>query len=198
MATLLKSFLVREELLKRRLHIVSSLDFSRIFQSSRHQTKHFLEKGTREGLFVRLKKGLYALKTDLPTEQEIANRLYQPSYISFEYALAFYNILPEMVYQVTNATTKPTRVFTLSDKVFSYFKIKDKAYAGYHFVEKEGMRFLIAEPEKAVADYFYFVALGKKPGNDRLDLSFLNKKKLLEYAELYERKKLVDLVKKII
>lgn len=198
MATLLKPFLVREELLKRGLHVVTGLDFSRIFQSSRLQTKYFLEEETKQGFFVRLKKGLYALKTDLPTEQEIANCLYQPSYISFEYALAFYNILPEMVYQVTSVTTKPTRVFTLDDKVFSYFKIKDKAYTGYRFVDKEGRRFLMAEPEKAVIDYFYFVALGKKPCNERLNLFSLNKVKLSEYAKLYERKKLIDLLENFV
>ena len=34
--------------------------------------KYFLEKETDHGLLTRLKKGLYALKTDYPCEEEIA------------------------------------------------------------------------------------------------------------------------------
>ena len=147
---------------------------------------------------MRLKKGLYGLKTDLPSEEELANRLYQPSYISFEYALASYNILPEMTYSVTSASTKPTRTFMVDDKVFSYFTIKKEAYTGYILIKREGKSFLMAQPEKALVDYLYFVVLGKKPNNDRLNVSSLQKEKLFEYAALYEREKLTNLVEELL
>ena len=66
------------------------------------------------------------LKTDPAEEAEIANRLYQPSYLSFEYALAFYNLLPEMPYGVTSATTKPTRNFIINGLGFNYLTIKKR------------------------------------------------------------------------
>lgn len=195
MYTLLKPLLVREELLKLGIYTFTPEDFERLFKTPSYKTKYFLEKESKTGLFLRLKKGLYTLKTDIPSEEEIANKLYKPSYISFEYALAFYNILPEMVYAVSSATTKPTRMFTISEyKVFTYFKIKNEAYTGYKFTRVGNRSFLIAEPEKAFVDYLYFVALGKKPFNDRLYTSSLNKDKVIAYAHLYNRSKLNKLI----
>lgn len=199
MYTLLKPLLVREELLKLGIDTFTPEEFERLFKTPQYKTKYFLEKESKTGLFLRLKKGLYTLKTDIPSEEEIANKLYKPSYISFEYALAFYNILPEMVYQVTSATTKPTRMFIISDyKVFTYFKIKNEAYTGYKLTRVGDRSFVIAEPEKAFVDYLYFVTLGKKPFNDRLYTSSINKDKVTAYAHLYNRSKLDRLIEEIL
>ncbi len=193
MTTYLKPFLVREALLEQNICVFTPLEFQRIFKRSPEEIKYFLEKGIREGLFWRLKKGIYALKTDLPSEEKIANKIYQPSYLSFEYALAKYNILPEMVYQITSATTKPTRLFDIEGKIFSYFTIKKEAYTGYSL--QNGI--LLAEPEKALADYLYFVSLGKKPVNDRLDVSKLDKEKIISYVKLFGRQSVMTLAKNI-
>lgn len=198
MYTLLKPLIVREELLKRGLHVFTPLEFTRLFQTKPHQTKYFLEKESKGGLFLRLKNGVYSLKTDLPGEEEIANRLYAPSYISFEYALATYNILPEAPYQITSATTKPTRIFTINGQTFTYFTIKKDAYTGYVLTKKNGRRFLIAEPEKALVDYLYFVVLRKRPPNDRLRISSLNKKKVLLYGQLYNRQNLLTFIRRLL
>jgi len=195
MYTLLKPLLAREQLVEKGIKIFTPLEFSQIFNLSNHKTKYFLKRFTQEGLLTHLKKGLYSLKTDSPTEEEIANRLYKPSYLSFEYALAYYNILPEMPYVVTSATTKPTRIFTVDHKTLSYFKIKKSAYTGYVLTKKGENSFLIAEPEKALTDYLYFVAIGKKTFNERLNLSILNKDKLYKYASLYNRAKLIQFIK---
>lgn len=138
------------------------------------------------------------LRTDPLPEEEIANRLYRPSYISFEYAMATYNILLEMPYSVTSATTKPTRTFTVGGKTFSYFTIKREAFTGYTPLKRAGRTVLIAEPEKALVDYLYFVSLGKKPRNDRLNTASLDKQKILHYARLYQRTGLDQLLKEIL
>lgn len=216
METLLKPLQVRETLLDKNVRTFTPLDFETIFHSSPTRTKYFLETQTDEGLFTRLKKGMYALKTDFPTGEEIANSLYRPSYISFETALAYYGILPEMPYAVTSATTKPTRDFIVNGMAYSYFTIKPEAYTGYlltdpwligslktnksHYSEmvftSDRKPFLIAEPEKALVDYLYFVSLGKKLPNDRLYIKpgSLSKAKLKRYARLYNRKKLNNLL----
>ena len=135
MYTLLKPLQVREELLKRNLRIFSGQEFKRIFQTSPQSTKYFIETQVHKGLFSRLKRGVYALKTDLPSEEEIANAIYKPSYVSFEYALAYYNLIPEMVYTITSATTKPTRLFDVSGIAYSYRTIKKEVFTGY-FLKK--------------------------------------------------------------
>lgn len=195
MYTLLKPIAVREELLRRDVRVFTPRDFQRIFGVNPLKTKYFLEEHTRDGLFLRLKNGLYVLKTDLPSEEEIANRLYRPSYLSFEYVLAAYNILPEMPYAVTSATTKPTRVFAVEEKTFSYLTIKRVAFAGYAPTRRNGRVVLVADPEKALVDYLYFVSLGRKLDNERLDTTGLNKQKALDYAGLYQRTSLDRLIR---
>ena len=197
MSTLLKPLLVREELLKRGIHIFTPLEFSRLFQAEPYQIKHFLEHQVEEGLLVRLKQGSYVLKTDPPDEEEMANALYRPSYLSFEYALNQYGVIPESIYSITSATTKPTRLFTTDDKAFSYYTIKEEAYTGYILEKKEGRGILIAEPEKALTDFLYFVAIGHRIMNDRIDITRLNKDKVFKYAKLYGREKVIDSVNKL-
>jgi len=187
MCALLKPLSVRQELLRRNVAFFTPQDFQRIFQINHFQTKYYLMEHTRAGLFWRLKKGLYVLKTDPPPEEEIANLIYRPSYLSFEYALGAYNILPEMSYRITSATTKPTRTFVVGEKSFSYFTIKQQAFTGYLPVKRTGRTILLAEAEKALVDYLYFVSLGKKPANERLNLVDLDKEKAFHYSSLYQR-----------
>lgn len=217
MNTILKPLQVRETLLDKNVRTFTTHDFESIFHTSYTRTKYFLETQTQEGLFTRLKKGMYALKTDLPSGEEIANSLYRPSYVSFEYALAYWGMLPEMPYTITSATTKPTRDFIVNGMAFTYFTIKSEAYTGYmllktnrrtslknrsvYLSEMENITdtgsFLLAEPEKALVDFLYFVSLGKKLPNDRLYIEpgSLSKAKVKRYARLYKRDKLNELVK---
>jgi len=188
---------VQGELIDRGTLLFTLREFSRIFHISPVGTKYFLETYAKKGLFTRLKKGLYGLKRHLPPEGEIANALYRPSYISFEYALAKYGIIPEMPYSITSATVKPTRTFSVAGKTFSYFKIKKQFFTGYLSSKEEERVVLIAEPEKALVDYLYFVSLGKKFYNDRLNIANLNKEKIIKYAGLFKRSGLMKLVKKL-
>jgi predicted transcriptional regulator of viral defense system len=195
MYTLLKPIKVREELLKRGVRIFTPQIFAQIFNVNPTVTKHFLETQTQDGFLMRYKRGLYTIKSDQPSEEEIANRLYQPSYISFEYALAYHNVLSEMPYVITSATTKPTRLFTTSSLSFAYYSIKPEFYTGYSLVKTDTKSFIIADPEKALADYLYFMTLGKRPPNDRLILKNINKNKLMAYTKLYKRANIIRLVK---
>lgn len=194
MYNLVKPLLVREELLKRRIRIFSNLEFTRIFRLSPYQAEYELNKLAKEGLLARFKRGCYMLKTDPPSDEEVANALYKPSYLSFEYAISRYGIIPESPYTLTSATTNPTRLFTRDHQVYSYHTIKQEAYTGYYLDTGGNKRVLIAEPEKALADYLYFVAIGQRFWNDRFDVSQLDKNKLIKYAKLFNRKKVIELI----
>jgi hypothetical protein len=56
---------------------------------------------------------------------------------------------------------------------------------------------LIADPEKAVVDYLYFVSQGKRELNDRMDLSKLDKGKVFVFAAAFDNKKLNSLINKV-
>jgi len=201
MSTLLKPLQVRKKLISKNIHIFTPQIFSQLFNTNKTATKHFLETQVKSDLLIRLKRGLYALKTDLPSEQDIANHLYQPSYVSFEYALAYYGLLPEMPYAITSATTKPTRSFTVNSQTFSYRTIKKSIYTGYSLVKQDNQSFLIADQEKAYLDYLYFVYLGKNPPNDRLNSQAkrkINQKKIQHYLSLFKNPKFTHFVKTLI
>ena len=176
--------------------IFSPLEFRRIFDVSESSARFFLYRHTKKGYLVKLKKGLYCIKAQQPPECLVANRLYQPSYVSLEFALAHFGIIPESVYTVTSVTTKSTMQFRAADLIFTYQKIKRQAFCGYRPEKINNQTILIAEPEKALVDYLYFIDLKKRKLNERIDLRKLSKKKVLQYAKFFGRKNLDKLIKR--
>jgi len=101
----------------------------------------------------------YYIFSDLELDEnvlfEIANRIYSPSYISFEMALSYYHLIPESVYGITSASTRRTYKFKTPIGEFSYRTIKPDLFFGYNLVNYNGKHLKIASIEKAVLDYFY-------------------------------------------
>lgn len=193
----LKPIYVQQHLQAKGVRLFSPSDFRRVFGVSLRATQEFV-KDHCDDLFLKVRNGLYALRIDQPRDEVIANRLYAPSYISFEYALSRYGIIPESVYTITSATTRITREFVVNNKSFTYSHIKKQAYRGYRTEKIGGMTVLMAEPEKALVDYLYFVNLKRKTLNERLTVGKLKKKAMVEYAKLFGRKSLISLVNEVI
>ena len=194
----LNPYNVIKKLRDKKLSIFTPLEFRRVFNVSPYAVQWFIKTHTKKGLFVKLRSGLYILADYPPDHYLIANRLYEPSYISFDAALSFYGIIPETIYPITSATTKTTREFKVENIRFTYHKLKKAVFNGYKSVKYFDNTILIAEPEKALADYLYFVAL-KKRGlyYERLDLKKIKKTKLLSYVKLFKQPKMIKLVKKL-
>lgn len=188
----LKLIYVQQTLQAEGFRLFSPSDFQRVFGVSLRATQEFIKDHCND-LFFKIRNGLYALRIDPPIEESIANRLYAPSYISFEYALAHYGIIPESVYAVTSATTRITREFIVNNKSFSYSRIKKQVYRGYRMEKMGGVTVLIAEPEKALVDYLYFVDLKRKTLSGRLNVRKIKKKAAMEYTRLFGRKSLTRL-----
>ena len=193
----LKPIYVQQVLQANGVRLFSPPEFQHVFGVSLRAAQEFI-KDHGDDLFLKIRNGLYALRSDQPQEEVIANRLYPPSYISFEYALNRYGIIPEIVYAVTSATTRITREFVVNNKSFTYSHIKKQAYRGYKAEKIGNVTVLIAEPEKALADYLYFVDLKRKTLNERLNVRKLKKKSIMEYARLFDRKSLIKLVREIL
>ena len=120
----------------------------------KHNKVSALEK---KGDLIRLKQGLFALHPNLTGQllstELVANYIYGPSYISLQYALRFYGLIPERVYTVTSMTTRHSRVFCNSLGRFEYVHVDEKAFPiGVRAVTMDNATFLIASPEKALCD----------------------------------------------
>ena len=113
----------------------------------------------RKGAIVRVKKGLYVFGSRYrraPYSRELlANLIYGPSYVSLEYALSYYGIIPERAETVTSVTCGKNRTFSTPAGRFTYWSVPVAAYhTGIDLVETGGNQsFLMASREKALADY---------------------------------------------
>ena len=109
------------------------------------------------GDLIRVKRGLYVQSgRGIPaySREILANMIYGPSYISYEYALAYYGLIPERVEEVTSVTTGKSKLFMTPAGRFSYTHVSTTYYS-FGFGRKQlgdERTFLIAGPEKAVAD----------------------------------------------
>ncbi len=61
----------------------------------------------------------------------VANRIYQPAYLSLETVLSIYNLIPEGVYVMTSVSTRKTQAFHTSLATFTYQQLKPACYFGY-------------------------------------------------------------------
>ncbi|MCK4473963.1 hypothetical protein KAU40_01730 [Candidatus Parcubacteria bacterium] len=198
MKTKLNPISVLRELKKKKIKIFNPLEFERVFGVSKYAVQWFLKNQTKKGFFLKLKNGLYTLSDNLPPQYLIANRLYEPSYISFDTALAFYNIIPETIYTIISATPKITRAFEINKVKYEYWKIKQEAYTGYRLINYLDDLVLMAEPEKALADFLYFVVLRQREFHyERLDLEKVKKNKVLFYAKLFKKPEIIKIIEKI-
>ena len=111
----------------------------------------------KAGELVRIKQGLY--ETDPQTDGILlAEAIYGPSYLSFEFALSYHGLIPEAVYQYTSATfeKKRTKLFETPFGVFSYRDVPSPAFPlGVQFILLGENRFRLATPEKALCDELY-------------------------------------------
>ena len=186
-----------QSLRRRSITLFSPLEVQRQLRLSPSAVSALLHDYTRQGALVKLRNGLYCFADARPSELAIANRLYEPSYISFEYALAYYHVIPETVYTITSATSRPTRTFTVTGTRFEYHLLKRPAFTGYDPLKINGDTILIAAPEKALVDYLYFVDLKKASLNERLRLQSLTWSRVEAYMKLFGRASLRKLVKRL-
>ncbi len=152
---------------QRNLVVFSFDDLSLLYtKETRGNLRKLMYRWKQKGWISPLKKGLYELaypkRLNIP-DLFIANKLYQPSYVSLETALSYHGIIPEVAMAVTSLTTKPTRQYRNEHGLFLYRTIRPKAFNGYYVEKVRGYDVLIAEPEKAFIDYLYFaVGRGRK------------------------------------
>lgn len=176
---------------------------------------YWIKKFINKGLLIPIKKGFYIssfyldkIRQKNETEEYLeylAGIIRYPSYISLEYALAKYGLIPESVFRITSISKKTTRKYDSELITFSYRKIKDNLFMG--FIEKKYGRQTIrfATPSKALFDYLYlkkFISVMEiedfllKTGRINWSVLELSDKKLFtKYVDLSSSKKMNKILK---
>lgn len=158
-----------------------------------------------KGYIKKIIRGYYIfadLRLDENVLFEIANRIYSPSYISLEMALSYYHMIPESVYGLTSATSHKTMVFATDVGDFIYHTVRPSLLFGYKLVNYSGKKFKIAEPEKALLDYFYLNTsiqskddfAGIRIGKDQY-FAQVDETRLVAYLNEFQQKSLAKRVK---
>lgn len=126
----------------------------------------------------------------------IANKIYEPSYISLEMALSYYHLIPEGVFTVTSISSKKTQKFDTIFGTLVYHSIKNELMFGYTLKKIDNLTYKIADIEKAVLDFFYFkpyLSTAKDFEDLRFDcyefLQQANLKKFAKYLQQYPSQK---------
>ncbi len=165
-----------------------------------------------KGYIKSLAGGYYMLSDKQVNESYLfmmSNKIYEPSYISLESALAYYQIIPEAVLGVTSVSSRKTKQFDSEWGRLSYRSIKPILMFGYRVMEQDKkIKYKIASLEKAVLDYLY-LNTGINSSEDLIGLRW-NRQELLrlkynssiwKYLKVFENKALerrVDVVMEFI
>lgn len=112
------------------------------------------------GELIRLKRGLYCLgerhRHGPPNLFEIAQRMYGPSYVSFESALSYHGWIPESVPTVTSACARRSKTFNTPVGIFSFTHLPARVFlTGAERIAKDRGAFFMASPWKALVDYVW-------------------------------------------
>jgi hypothetical protein len=133
------------------------LDCLKDYARPRDKISALLNRGT----IIRVKKGLYVFGADYrkrPYSREVlANQIYGPSYVSLDYALSYYGMIPERVETVTSVTCGKNRSFSTPVGTFIYWSVPLTYYhIGVDLIELGDSRsFFMATREKALTDKLY-------------------------------------------
>ena len=160
------------------------------------------------GELLQLTRGVYETDPNVPGHC-LAGAILGPSYLSFDFALSWYSLIPEAVRVYTSATfyKRKSREF---NNAFGHYASRDVPREAYPYgirIEQEGMYvFQIATPEKALCDKLYIMPpvmsqreirrmLFEDLRVDREKFDGLDADGLLEIGELYHSNNLKYLMK---
>ncbi|NCB42609.1 MAG: hypothetical protein EOM59_08320 [Clostridia bacterium] len=118
---------------------------------------HKLLRMVQKGEYIKISKGLY--ETDRSTPGYLlAGSIYGPSYLSFEFVLSYYGMIPEAVYTFTSATfeKKKKKTFINPFGTYTYRDVPSSVYTmGLEIVQEGSYSYIIASREKAICDQLY-------------------------------------------
>jgi len=161
-----------KKLLESGINLVNSKTLKEILAIKNERTFYrIVSDFIKNKILINIEKNKYCVAGKNVGSFEVANFLYQPSYISLETALNYWGILPQFPFEIGSITSKKSMTKKFDGKIYAYSHISSK-YFGM-FTKKDNV--LIAVPEKALFDQIYLASKGIKTVNfDEYDLKNIN------------------------
>lgn len=122
-----------------------------------HRRYGLMKRTLASGDLIQIRRGLYLIASRFRREKlnlfAIAQKIYGPSYVSFESALSYHGWIPESVTVVASTTLKRPTTFTTPVGVFTYTRLNSKNFmASVERIHDGSAIFFMAPPLKALAD----------------------------------------------
>lgn len=188
----LSTLKISQKLKQSNIRLLNYSNLSAITGCTNQNTLYKLtQRLVEKDVIATLTAGHFLVVDSIVSEFEIANFVYQPSYISLHSALSSYGILSQFVYSVTSITTRKTKTMVIAERDYSYSHVDQRLFWGYQ--KTDGA--LIASPEKALLDSLYFMSKGIISLDiDDLDLSSINRRKLEKMVHQFQTPQLATII----
>ena len=120
-----------------------------------------IRREVQTGRLIPVARGLYETDQTI-SGKYLAGRIYGPSYLSFDFALYVYSLIPEAVYNTYTSATfdkHKTKKYQNLFGVFTYRDVPTEVYPLEVVIHQEnGYSYQIATPEKALCDKLYTIS----------------------------------------
>lgn len=139
---------------------VRDLDLAPLLPCSEEARHNLMKRAVQDGMVTRLVKGVYLIMEPygkMPLNRfEIAQVLKGPSYVSFESALSYHQLIPEAVYVAACATVHRTREIhtPIGSFLFQHLPVKN-FFLGVERVADDSCIYFMATPWRALADHYF-------------------------------------------
>lgn len=138
--------------------MVVSFDDLAIKYQNYTDIKNKIRREVRAGRLIQITRGLYETDENVDGKY-LAGYISGPSYLSFDYALYVYSLIPEAVYKTYTSATFNKRKAKKYQNQFGLFTYNDIPVAAYPLgillYEENGYSYQIATAEKALCDKLY-------------------------------------------
>lgn len=136
----------------------TDVEISTLLPGTNNRRYGLVKRALAKGQLIRLRRGLYCLAERYRRRPlnlfVLAQKIYGPSYVSFQSALSTHGWIPEAVYTVTSASFKRSRDFSTPLGEFSFTCVPVRIFlAGVGLVRVGNEGFFLATPLRALADY---------------------------------------------
>ena len=142
---------------------LSHFDFPALLKltgEKKYSLQTHLRRWVADGRVVSLRRGLYTVAESFRrgplSVPGLADVIYGPSYLSAEWALIHYGLIPGEAGEYTSVTSRTPRLFQNPLGTFRYRHVKHELLAAFSRCDVSGGEAFLAEPEKAILDFLYF------------------------------------------
>lgn len=113
-----------------------------------------IKRDADSGVLLRINRGIYETDSNV-NPCLLASSILSPSYLSFDYVLSYYGLIPEKVFPITSASLGLRKNKTFINKFgrYEYSDIPAEAFSeGLTYLEDGEYVVMIASKEKAICD----------------------------------------------